>query len=174
MYLHVEVQEWSLLYMQIHISSLFSAQACLLDLCFDSDILLFNSCGSWCFCSWQGEPSCIFYSRYGICKFGPSCKFDHPMGTFTYNLTASSSADAPVRRLLGSSSGSAGLTLSSEGLVEAAATKPRRLSLSEPRQMPPGDDNIDTGGWIYRPEFMPSFCKFISHCRRCTEFMPSC
>ncbi|XP_011014133.1 PREDICTED: zinc finger CCCH domain-containing protein ZFN-like [Populus euphratica] len=93
-----------------------------------------------------GEPLCIFYSRYGICKFGPSCKFDHPMGIFTYNLTASSSADAPVRRLLGSSSGSAGLTLSSEGLVEAGPTKPRRLSLSEPRQMPPGDDNIDTGG----------------------------
>ncbi|KAG6737126.1 hypothetical protein POTOM_059878 [Populus tomentosa] len=94
----------------------------------------------------MGEPLCIFYSRYGICKFGPSCKFDHPMGVFTYNLTASSSADAPVRRLLGSSSGSAGLTLSSEGLVEAGPTKPRRLSLSEPRQMPPGDDNIDTGG----------------------------
>ncbi|KAJ6855119.1 hypothetical protein NC651_039941 [Populus alba x Populus x berolinensis] len=93
-----------------------------------------------------GEPLCIFYSRYGICKFGPSCKFHHPMGIFTYNLTASSSADTPVRRLLGSSSGSAALTLSSEGLVDAGSTKPRRLSLSEPRQMPPGDDNIDTGG----------------------------
>ncbi|KAJ6743954.1 PROTEIN PHOSPHATASE RELATED [Salix purpurea] len=93
-----------------------------------------------------GEPLCMFYSRYGSCKFGPSCKFDHPMGIFTYNLTASSSADAPVRRLLGSSSGSAALTLSSEGLVEAESTKPRRLSLSEPRQMPPGDDNIDIGG----------------------------
>ncbi|KAG6737659.1 hypothetical protein POTOM_059187 [Populus tomentosa] len=93
-----------------------------------------------------GEPLCIFYSRYGICKFGPSCKFHHPMGIFTYNLTASSSADTPVRRLLGSSSGSAALTLSSEGLVEAGSTKPRRLSLSEPRQMAPGDDNIDTGG----------------------------
>ena len=96
----------------------------------------------------QGEPLCIFYSRYGICKFGPSCKFDHPMGIFTYNLSASSSADAPVvRRLLGSSSGSAALTLSSDGLVEAGSTKPRRLSLPETRQMPPGDDNIDTEGW---------------------------
>ncbi|KAB5512353.1 hypothetical protein DKX38_029381 [Salix brachista] len=93
-----------------------------------------------------GEPLCMFYSRYGSCKFGPSCKFHHPMGIFTYNLTASSSADAPVRRLLGSSSGSAALTLSSEGIVEAESTKPRRLSLSEPRQMPPGDDNIDIGG----------------------------
>ncbi|KAH7571361.1 hypothetical protein JRO89_XS04G0029000 [Xanthoceras sorbifolium] len=92
-----------------------------------------------------GEPLCIFYSRYGICKFGPSCKFDHPMGIFTYNLAASSSADAPVRRLLGSSS-TAALTLSSEGLVEAGSGKPRRLSLSETRQMPSGDDNIDAEG----------------------------
>ncbi|KAJ9186113.1 hypothetical protein P3X46_005651 [Hevea brasiliensis] len=85
-----------------------------------------------------GEPLCIFYSRYGVCKFGPSCKFDHPMGIFTYNLSASSSADAPVRRFLGPSSGSAAFTLSPEGLVEAGSTKPRRLSLSEPRQMPSG------------------------------------
>ncbi|KAF3640333.1 putative O-acyltransferase WSD1-like [Capsicum annuum] len=26
-----------------------------------------------------GQPLCIFYCRYGICKFGSSCKFDHPM-----------------------------------------------------------------------------------------------
>lgn len=85
-----------------------------------------------------GEPLCIFYSRYGICKFGPSCKFDHPMGVFTYNMAASSSAaDAPVvRRLLASSPGTGALALSSE----------RRLSLSESRQMPSGDDNIDTEG----------------------------
>ncbi|XP_028101421.1 zinc finger CCCH domain-containing protein ZFN-like isoform X3 [Camellia sinensis] len=94
-----------------------------------------------------GEPSCIFYSRYGICKFGPSCKFDHPMGVFTYNLAASSSPHAPVvRRLLGSSSGAGALALSSEGLVDAGSAKPRRLSLSESRQMPSGDDNIDTEG----------------------------
>jgi hypothetical protein len=90
-----------------------------------------------------GEPLCIFYSRYGICKFGPSCKFDHPMGIFAYNFSASS-ADTPVRRLLGSSSGSAALNLSPEGLVDAGSAKPRRLSLSETRQMASGDDDIDT------------------------------
>lgn len=93
-----------------------------------------------------GEPLCIFYSRYGICKFGPSCKFDHPMGIFTYNLSASTSADAPVRRLLGSSSGTAALALTSEGLAEAGSAMPRRLSLSEARQMPSGDDDIDAEG----------------------------
>lgn len=60
------------------------------------------------------------------------------MGVFTYNMAASSSAaDAPVvRRLLASSPGTGALALSSE----------RRLSLSESRQMPSGDDNIDTEG----------------------------
>lgn len=90
-----------------------------------------------------GEPLCIFYSRYGICKFGPSCKFDHPMGIFTYNYSPSSPVDAPVQNFLGSSSRTTGLTLSSEGL-EAGSANPRRLSLSEPRQLSPGNDDIDT------------------------------
>ncbi|MFQ6650670.1 hypothetical protein Gotur_023456 [Gossypium turneri] len=93
-----------------------------------------------------GEPLCIFYSRYGICKFGPSCKFNHPMGIFTYNYSPSSPADAPVHCFLGSSSGTAGLNLSSEGLVEAVPTKPRRLSLSKNRQLSPSDDDIDAEG----------------------------
>ncbi|KAH1234973.1 Zinc finger CCCH domain-containing protein ZFN-like [Glycine max] len=93
-----------------------------------------------------GEPLCVFYSRYGICKFGPSCKFDHPMGVFTYNISASPSADAPGRRMLGSSSGTSALNLSSEGLVESGSANPRRLSLSETRQIPSGDDNIDEEG----------------------------
>ncbi|TYH92505.1 hypothetical protein ES332_A13G185500v1 [Gossypium tomentosum] len=93
-----------------------------------------------------GEPLCIFYSRYGICKFGPSCKFNHPMGIFTYSYSPSSPSDAPVHCFLGSSSGTAGLNLSSEGLVEAVPTKPRRLSLSENRQLSPSDDDIDAEG----------------------------
>ncbi|GFS46027.1 zinc finger nuclease 3 [Actinidia rufa] len=69
------------------------------------------------------------------------------MGVFTYNLAASSSADAPVvRRLLGSSSGATALALSSEGHVDGGSAKPRRLSLSESRQMASSDDNIDTDG----------------------------
>ncbi|XP_054788602.1 zinc finger CCCH domain-containing protein ZFN-like [Prosopis cineraria] len=89
-----------------------------------------------------GEPLCVFYSRYGICKFGPSCKFDHPMEIFPYNMSASPSSDTPVRRLLGSSSGTAALNLSSEGLVESGSVKPRRLSLSETRPMS-SEDSID-------------------------------
>ncbi|XP_068666850.1 zinc finger CCCH domain-containing protein ZFN-like isoform X2 [Aristolochia californica] len=91
-----------------------------------------------------GEPLCIFYSRYATCKFGPNCKFDHPMGTFTYGL-ATSSADVPVvRRLLGSSSGTGALPLSSEGgPAEVGTVKSRRLSLSESRQMTSSDENIE-------------------------------
>ncbi|CAL0316642.1 unnamed protein product [Lupinus luteus] len=93
-----------------------------------------------------GEPLCVFYSRYSICKFGPSCKFDHPMGIFTYNASTSPSAEVPGRRLLGSSSGTPALNLSSEGLVESGSAKPRRLSISETRQIPSSDDDIDDEG----------------------------
>ena len=68
------------------------------------------------------------------------------MGIFTYNYSASSPPDAPVRRFLGSSSGTAGLNLSPDGLVEVGSTKPRLLSLSENRQLSSSDDNIDTEG----------------------------
>jgi len=27
----------------------------------------------------QDQSVCSHYSRYGICKFGPACKFDHPI-----------------------------------------------------------------------------------------------
>ncbi|XP_043722092.1 zinc finger CCCH domain-containing protein ZFN-like isoform X2 [Telopea speciosissima] len=93
-----------------------------------------------------GEPLCMFYSRYSICKFGPNCKFDHPVGPTPYNISTSSSSDVPVRRLLGSSSGISALPLSSEGPAEAGSGKSRRLSLSETRQMPSGDENIDAEG----------------------------
>ena len=98
----------------------------------------------------QGEPLCIFYSRYGICKFGPNCKFDHPMGIFAYNLSPTPT-DAPsgVRRYLGSSSTSAGLAQPSEGLGDSGPGKNRRPSLSETSiDMPSsgGNDNVETEG----------------------------
>ena len=27
----------------------------------------------------QGQPICSHYRIYGICKYGPTCKFDHPV-----------------------------------------------------------------------------------------------
>lgn len=94
-----------------------------------------------------GEPLCIFYSRYSICKFGPNCKFDHPMGAFAYSVPTSASADVPVvRRLLGSTSGSSTLALSSEGSAEAVSGKSRRLPLSVTQQVSSGSENIDAEG----------------------------
>nr|POE98135.1 zinc finger ccch domain-containing protein zfn-like [Quercus suber] len=52
-----------------------------------------------------GEALCIFYSRYGFCKFSPRCKFDHLIDISKY--------------LSLSSSGTAALSLSSEELDDA-------------------------------------------------------
>lgn len=60
---------------------------------------------------------------------------------------AAPTADVPVvRRLLGSSTGSPALTLTSEGPVEAGPGKSRRLSLSESRQMASGEENTEAEG----------------------------
>ncbi len=47
-------------------------------------------------CDNQGAPPCTHYTQRGVCKFGPACKFDHPMGTLSYSPSASSLADMPV------------------------------------------------------------------------------
>lgn len=45
----------------------------------------------------QDAPACTHYAQRGICKFGPACKFDHPMvGALSYSPSASSLADMPV------------------------------------------------------------------------------
>lgn len=33
----------------------------------------------------QGQPICSYYMLYGICKYGPGCKYDHPLMVYTYN-----------------------------------------------------------------------------------------
>lgn len=35
----------------------------------------------------QGHPICSYYSVYGLCKYGPTCKFDHPLDAYTYAYT---------------------------------------------------------------------------------------
>ncbi|KAG6402364.1 hypothetical protein SASPL_139242 [Salvia splendens] len=101
-----------------------------------------------------GEPVCVFYSRYGICKFGPSCKFDHPMTVFAYNTPASSSTDsAAIRRFLASSPGTVPANFSSDGLMDESYTNNRRLSLSEARQKPSGDNNTDSETLAMSPSF---------------------
>lgn len=44
----------------------------------------------------QGAPICTHYVQNRECKFGASCRFDHPMGTLSYSSSASSLADMPV------------------------------------------------------------------------------
>lgn len=33
----------------------------------------------------QGLPVCSYYSFYGLCKYGPTCKYDHPLTGYSYN-----------------------------------------------------------------------------------------
>lgn len=44
----------------------------------------------------QGVQPCTFYLQNGHCKFGSTCKFDHPMGAMRYSPSASSLIDMPV------------------------------------------------------------------------------
>lgn len=44
----------------------------------------------------QGVQPCTFYLQNGHCKFGSTCKFDHPIGTMRYSPSASSLIDMPV------------------------------------------------------------------------------
>ncbi|XP_068309258.1 zinc finger CCCH domain-containing protein ZFN-like [Pyrus communis] len=41
----------------------------------------------------KDQNICTHYSRYGICKFGPACKFDHPLHI------SSSTTSGPDHRL---------------------------------------------------------------------------
>lgn len=41
-----------------------------------------------------GEALFIFYSRYGFCKFGPCCKFDHLIDISGHNFSSSSETAA--------------------------------------------------------------------------------
>lgn len=67
------------------------------------------------------------------------------MGIFAYNVSPTSTDTSAMWRYLGSSSASAGLTLTSEGIMETAGPgKNRRLSLSETRDLQPGDDEVET------------------------------
>ncbi|KAI7979357.1 Zinc finger CCCH domain-containing protein 6 [Camellia lanceoleosa] len=46
--------------------------------------------------SGKGVQPCAFYLQNGYCKFGRTCKFDHPMGTVRYSPSASSLTDMSV------------------------------------------------------------------------------
>lgn len=47
------------------------------------------------FCE-QGVQPCSFYMQNKYCKFGQTCKFDHPVGAIRYNASASSLNDMTI------------------------------------------------------------------------------
>ncbi|CAN6347528.1 unnamed protein product [Urochloa humidicola] len=87
---------------------------------------------------YAGEPICTFYSRYGICKFGPNCKFDHPMGTLMYGTATSPTGDAPpMHYQLASSPGH------SERLLDGGSGRSHRISQSDSQQIPSGNGSTE-------------------------------
>lgn len=87
---------------------------------------------------------CDFYSRYGICKFGPNCKYDHPIRTYTYGLSASSMAEVPTAWHLSSILPEPPvLTLPLETAANGSSGVSRRISLSESQHATAGDENDD-------------------------------
>ncbi|GFZ21831.1 zinc finger C-x8-C-x5-C-x3-H type family protein [Actinidia rufa] len=64
-----------------------------------------------------GAPLCTHYAQNRVCKFGLSCKFDHPVGPMSCSSSASSLADMPVAPYpVGSSKGTLALSSSSSDL----------------------------------------------------------
>lgn len=45
----------------------------------------------------QGQAVCSYYSMYGLCKYGQTCKFDHPPMPIPYNygLSIPTMLDSP-------------------------------------------------------------------------------
>ncbi|CAJ1969091.1 unnamed protein product [Sphenostylis stenocarpa] len=43
-----------------------------------------------------GVQPCAFYLQNGHCKFGSTCKFDHPLGSLSFSPSVSSFIDVPV------------------------------------------------------------------------------
>ncbi|CAM0950238.1 unnamed protein product [Alopecurus aequalis] len=87
---------------------------------------------------YAGEPVCTFYSRYGICKFGPNCKFDHPMGALMYGAATSRIGDAPpLHYQLAPSPGH------SERLLDGGSGRPHRVSQSDSQQILSGDGSAE-------------------------------
>lgn len=82
--------------------------------------LLVNYCNLIFFLLNQGLPVCHHYTQRGQCKFGPACKFDHPMSPMrelSYSPSASSLADMPVAPYpVGSSVGTLAPSFSSSEL----------------------------------------------------------
>ena len=54
------------------------------------------ACSSKGYLNLQGSQPCAYYAQHGFCKFGPTCKFDHPVGSLSYSPSVSSLTDMPV------------------------------------------------------------------------------
>jgi hypothetical protein len=96
----------------------------------------------------QGAQPCAFYLQNGHCKFGSTCKFDHPMGTMRYSPSASSLIDMPVAPYpVGSFPATLAPSSSSSELRPELISGSQRESYST--RMPPSGNTSSTVGLIF-------------------------
>ena len=96
----------------------------------------------------QGAQPCAFYLQNGHCKFGSTCKFDHPMGTMRYSPSASSLIDMPVAPYpVGSYLATLAPSSSSSELRPELISGPQRESYST--RMPSSGNTSSTVGIIF-------------------------
>jgi hypothetical protein len=44
----------------------------------------------------QGAQPCSYYAQNGYCRYGVTCKYDHPMGTLGYSSSPLPLSDMPI------------------------------------------------------------------------------
>lgn len=103
----------------------------------------------------QGAAPCTHYTQRGICKFGPTCKFDHPIASLSYSPSASSLTDVPVApHFVGSSVGTLVPSSSSSELqpeLTAGSSResvPSRISSSASTATGSVGLNLSTAGHV--------------------------
>lgn len=90
----------------------------------------------------QGIQHCAFYMQNGHCKFGSTCKFDHPMEA--YSPSASSLIDIPIAPYtVGSLLATVAPSSSSSEL------RPELISGSYPTRMPSSGNTSSSVGLIF-------------------------
>ncbi|RRT63182.1 hypothetical protein B296_00019178 [Ensete ventricosum] len=81
----------------------------------------------------KGQPLCTFYTTYGSCKYGTTCKFDHPLvGYYGYSLQPFAAYPDPSALLPGQRSSKVTRT-SAEDSSSKASKLPEQLAESETR-----------------------------------------
>lgn len=102
---------------------------------------------------------CRFYSRFGICKYGVCCKFDHPMDAFSRTPVSSSVDSTAVHPVTGSSSGT---VASMDTYIYPAASSSVDSVAGYPAMCPPSGTDACMDAFLYAIALTP-FDSMVVH-----------